>query len=144
MIEEAQTAFIPDTPRLLGASLTVFGVAGGDALAAAAAGDFDDDGITDLALGAPGALLGDGRIVVLPGPVGPDGGASPGIEIAGETSSRTGTALAAADLTGDGVDDLAVASDFGVSIVEGGAGIFDFGGFPVPVALDGGDFFAAF
>ncbi len=93
------------------------GDAFGDALAA---GDFNDDGRDDLAIGAPGEAVGSraaaGAVNVLYG-------SGNGLDAAGdqlwyqdvagvngvaEAGDRFGSALAAGDLTGDGRDDLAV------------------------------------
>ena len=82
-----------------------------------AVGDFDDDGQDDLAVGSPGAddgAAGAGRVTIFySGPGGvldgwqeqlgqADAGATP------EAGDGYGAVLAAGDLNGDGVDDLAV------------------------------------
>lgn len=92
----------------------------GDAFGSAlAAGDLDDDGYPDLAIGTPGEVangfsdtgavfvargtrhgLDDGQIIT-PGSVG---------EVA-EANDRLGNALAIGDFDGDGVQDLAIGSD---------------------------------
>lgn len=104
-----------DTPGVPGAGETqdMFG-------AQLAAGDFDADGYTDLAIGTPGEDVGDirdsGLVVVLPG-------SSSGLSADGVATFRQGAGgvgnrpasgesfgrlLAAADVTGDGRDDLVV------------------------------------
>jgi hypothetical protein len=77
--------------------------------AALATGDFDDDGYTDLAVGAPGTSGGTGRVDVYRGG---SAGLSTTIwqSIPGEADSRFGAALVAADFDGDGRDELAVGS----------------------------------
>ena len=110
-----------DDPLLPGAA------GSGDALGAAlAAGDFDGDGVDDLALGAPGEPLFNpdgepiveiGRVYLLHGA--PDaglGGQGAAVRLDGGDLGpvggfeRFGHALAAADFDGDGADELAVGS----------------------------------
>ena len=147
VIEEAGELELGEGPRFIDSSFTVFGDLDGDQLAAAVGGDFNADGVPDLGLGAPGALLGDGRVVIMPGPIGGDGtavtqlGLVGGLVIAGEFFSRSGTALAAGDFNGDGIDDLVYASDFGLQLVEGGSGLFEDGALPLIVPIDD-EFFA--
>jgi hypothetical protein len=85
--------------------------------AALAAGDFDGDGVADLALGCPGENTNAGAVILLYGA--PGGGLTdlgsqffsqntPGIPGAEEPGDRCGAALAAGDFNGDGTDDLAV------------------------------------
>jgi hypothetical protein len=82
-----------------------------------ASGDFDGDGLADLAVGAPGTndvgSFNQGRVYVFPGTVLAAGGAvdaasAPRI-LQGEAGlDFAGSALAVGDFDGDGLDDLAV------------------------------------
>jgi hypothetical protein len=88
--------------------------------AAAVAGDFDGDGVTDLA-GAASSGFGQGRLgwlrMACPGGLGPPSSAL-------EPSPYLGTDLEAADVDRDGVDDLIVArweAPFRVEVLLGGA-----------------------
>ncbi|GAA1828896.1 FG-GAP-like repeat-containing protein [Microlunatus capsulatus] len=85
--------------------------------AALAVGDFDGDDVGDLAVGALGEDDVSGVVEVLPGRAGLGVGRAParaltqdtpGVPGAAEPLDRFGAALAAGDVTGDGVDDLAV------------------------------------
>ena len=142
IVEEAGDLDLGAGPRFVDSSFTVFGDIAGDQLAASATGDFNDDGIPDLGLGAPGALLGDGRVVIMPGPFDAAGDGAEltqlalagGVSLPGEIFSRSGTALAAGDFSRDGIDDLAVASDFGLQLVLGAPGLFDAEA-PVPLFI---------
>jgi hypothetical protein len=74
-----------------------------------AAGDFNDDGVEDLVIGAPRANDSAGRIVVLFG--GADGGLAsnlPATLSGRDAGDYAGLTMAAADLTGDGRDDLLI------------------------------------
>jgi disulfide bond formation protein DsbB len=92
-----------------------------DAFAATlASGDFDGDGVDDLAVGVPsediGGFLSAGAVAVLYGSADGLSGSgdqlwhqdSPGVQDAVEADDRFGNALATGDFNGDGVDDLAV------------------------------------
>jgi hypothetical protein len=89
-------------------------VAKGQFGAALACGDFNGDGVGDLAVGAPNTPVG-GSIWYLWGTAGVGLDAARYFEthqakgaIPGSSKGRFGHALAAGDFTGDGVDDLAV------------------------------------
>jgi hypothetical protein len=108
----------------------------GDAFGRAlAAGDFNHDGVADLAIGAPGeeigGVVGSGAINVLYGSAGKLTGVgsqlftqdSPGVGGTAEDGDNFGVMLAAGDFNNDGPDDLAVGAPFEDvgSIIEGGA-----------------------
>jgi hypothetical protein len=86
----------------------------GDALAA---GDFDGNGVADLAVGVPGENNGRGIVQVLPGTAGTGLGAvnastysqdTAGVPGVAENDDQFGFAVAAGDATGDGRADLAI------------------------------------
>jgi hypothetical protein len=70
-----------------------------------AVGDFDDDGVDDLAVSAPDCVDGQGRVFVWYGGPGLDP-ATPDVVLAG--GDRLGGELSVEDLDGDGIDDLFV------------------------------------
>ncbi len=73
-----------------------------------AAGDFNGDGMDDLAAGAPGGGAA-ARVAVLPGtPAGPDAASAILLSSGPAYDARYGAALAAGDVDGDGMDDLAI------------------------------------
>ena len=87
---------------------------------ALASGDFDDDAFDDLAVGAPGDIVGGhkeaGSVTVIGGSEHGLGGANDtlltqnvhGIDGDAEVKDHLGAALAAGDFDGDGFDDLAI------------------------------------
>ena len=111
------------------ADITLLGYREYDELGnAAAVGDFNDDGITDLASAAPGAELGtwtnqigDGLIYGLFGSTNLQTGtitidyatATPDFLLVGEYQESLGAEVSAGDFNGDGIDDLAAAEWFG-------------------------------
>jgi hypothetical protein len=110
----------PGTTRLL--SQATPGVPGapeeGDGFGAALAiGDFNGNGVGDLAVGVPGENDIAGLVEILPGSTATGVGTLPatafsqntaGVRGTSETLDRFGAALAAGDATNDGFDDLAV------------------------------------
>ncbi|TAH37181.1 MAG: hypothetical protein EYC70_09380 [Planctomycetota bacterium] len=107
--------------------------------AALASGDFDDDGYADLAIGAPEATvsgsLNAGLVQVMYGTASGLSSANTdlwhqgvaGVEGALEAGDRFGGALAAGDLDGDDVDDLAVGvqyEDVGSEAAAGAVNVF--------------------
>ncbi len=117
-----------------------------------AGGDFDDDGVGDLAIGAPytdtslsSGTFADGVVYIYLGADDGSGidGAEPTFVIQAdplEQTGRFGFALTVLDWDGDGVDDLAVGAPFQggssgrVSIFQGGT-LFDPGAAPLPAVL---------
>ena len=109
---------------------------------AVACGDFNADGFTDLAAGAPGDESGRGSVMVLFGSASGLTATSDqrweqdtvGVLSAGEPGDRFGTALTSGDFNGDGFADLAIGAPGegsargGVNVLFGGAGGLSAGG----------------
>jgi hypothetical protein len=111
--------FAQDAPEAIAGTAE----AGDQFAAALAAGDFDGDGVDDLAIGSPGEDVGssgnEGMATVLYGAsngLGSSGNQAFHQDVAGmpgEAYERLGKALASGDLDGDGVDDLAIGNPRG-------------------------------
>jgi hypothetical protein len=117
------------------ADITLLGWREDDTLGTAAAvGDFNGDGLTDLAAAAPGAdagahndQIGDGFVYGLLGsPVYQNGThtidyatATPDFLLIGEYQEMLGDEVSAGDFDGDGIDDLAAAERFGGPATNG-------------------------
>ena len=110
------------------------------------AGDFNNDGIEDLAIGVPGEDKDTGAVNVIYG--GPDGLAAPGGQVWGQNSAGIvslpeedecfGIALAAGDFNNDGFEDLAIGvpeEDVGGILGERNAGAVNvlYGAGPGPI-----------
>ena len=105
-----------------------------------AAGDFDDDGYPDLAIGIPGQDLGGatsaGAVLVLYSGSGGPGVLDSqlwteddlGIGDGSASDDRFGWSLATGDFDGDGYDDLAVGAPFEPAGAEGGVAFVLYGG----------------
>ena len=136
------------------------GAAEGDKLAAIATGDFNADGSTDLALGAAfadgpaGEDAGAVYIFFGPLPIGRDEVSveDAAVTLTGAAGSQTGRSLATGDLTGDGIDDLAIgapaAGPGSVFLLAGATGLVASGDLSLGVSellasgAEDGDFFA--
>jgi hypothetical protein len=116
--ESPAVSGVPEEEDLLGSALAV--------------GDFDDDGVDDLAIGVPGEAVGAtaaaGAVQILYGIAGQGLSAngnqlfhqdSPGVPGGAETGDRFGSILATGDVTCDGIDDLVI----GTPDEDGGATI---------------------
>ncbi len=119
--ESPDISGVPEAEDLFGSALAV--------------GDFDDDGVDDLAIGVPGEAVGAtaaaGAVQILYGVAGQGLQAtgnqlfhqdSTDIPGGAETGDRFGSVLAAGDVTCDGIDDLVVGTpdeDFGATIDVG-------------------------
>ncbi len=113
-----------------GANLTVVGAQCGDFLGfSLAEADFNDDGIKDLAVGAPGVANQTGEAYVIFG--GPTvggtidiGSVSPDLIVRGIVETFLGFSVAAGDVGGDGIDDLLVGlPTLGSFFVGGGVAV---------------------
>ncbi|MET9023223.1 FG-GAP repeat protein [Actinopolymorpha sp. NPDC004070] len=103
-----------------------------------AIGDLNDDGVTDLAIGAPGEGGSAGAVFVVYGnTAGLNAGSTHAVRLAqstalvpgaSEASERFGASLTVGDFAGDGIDDLAIgvpgenSSSGGVVVVPGSRG----------------------
>lgn len=117
------------------ADITLIGGRSNDELGeSAAVGDFNNDGIMDLAAAAPGAepgahdtQFGDGIVYGILGTNGFQTGthtidfatASPNFQINGEADEHLGAEVAAGDFNGDGFDDIAGVQRFGGPSING-------------------------
>ena len=128
----ATVTFTQDSPGL-GSASESFDRFGG----ALATGDFDNSGVSDLAIGSPGESSGDifgaGAVHILFGQTtGITGAGSqfwvqnlPGFPSDPEISDEFGASFGAGDFNGDGFDDLAIGAPFeSVGTVQGAGAVF--------------------
>ncbi|HEY1385132.1 MAG TPA: hypothetical protein VGF43_16035, partial [Dongiaceae bacterium] len=97
------------------------------------AGDYNGDGYDDLLIGAPGPFFNQGSAFVVYGHSGPSAAAiqlgalngQDGMEIHGATSSSSaGDSVAAADLNGDGLDEIIIGADHETNAVTTGGAAY--------------------
>ena len=131
--------FTGGTGGLSGPPARTLGIAAAGARfgAALAVLDWNDDGESDLAVGAPGAAGGSGRVFLYFGPI--DGGAADAtISVAPSSpllaGGELGTSLGAADFDGDGTDDLLIGAPGAGG--EEGAAVLLFGGPSGAITID--------
>ncbi len=139
--------------RTSSADITLLGDRDSDNLGeSAAVGDFNGDGVMDLATGAPGADFcafndqrGDGFVYGLLGTSGLQTGthlidyasATPDFLLVGDFEENLGKRTASGDFNGDGIDDIAAAEWFGGPFTNGVVEVLfgrDFFGSPVFIA----------